>query len=207
MSPTVPFELFDRIEHPIFVTDRAGRLEYWNRAALALFASDASSLGERPCWEIARFRTPGGEALCGPDCPVHRWIRDSTLPDPILVLRRAPGECSFGMELLVFGISSRGPKRHAVLHLLKPSRSRRVRAATLASETIARRIDRLTQREREVLESLASGLTTMQIAEALFLSPATVRNHVRNLLAKLEVHHRIEAVLAWIVFGTSTNRE
>jgi DNA-binding NarL/FixJ family response regulator len=52
----------------------------------------------------------------------------------------------------------------------------------------------LTAREREVLKLLASGTGTGQIASGLHLSPHTVRNHVRNIFAKLDVHSRVEAV-------------
>jgi DNA-binding NarL/FixJ family response regulator len=53
----------------------------------------------------------------------------------------------------------------------------------------------LTEREREVLELLARGLDNRGIARTLFLSDKTVRNHVSNTLAKLEVSNRSEAVL------------
>ena len=52
----------------------------------------------------------------------------------------------------------------------------------------------LTPREREVLELLADGASTQAIAERLYLSSNTVRNHVQKILAKLGVHSRLEAV-------------
>ena len=56
------------------------------------------------------------------------------------------------------------------------------------------RLDMLTAREREVLHLLTEGLDGTAIAEQLFLSPATVRNHIQHILTKLEVHSRAEAV-------------
>ena len=53
----------------------------------------------------------------------------------------------------------------------------------------------LTDREREVLDLLARGLDNRRIARELVLSDKTVRNHVSNVLAKLEVDDRAEAVL------------
>jgi DNA-binding NarL/FixJ family response regulator len=52
----------------------------------------------------------------------------------------------------------------------------------------------LTDREREVLTLLAQGLRTRDIAEYLSISPSTARNHVQNVLHKLNVHSRLEAV-------------
>jgi DNA-binding CsgD family transcriptional regulator len=52
----------------------------------------------------------------------------------------------------------------------------------------------MTGREREVLRLLASGGSTQAIATKLAISPATVRNHINKILAKLGVHSRLEAV-------------
>jgi DNA-binding NarL/FixJ family response regulator len=52
----------------------------------------------------------------------------------------------------------------------------------------------LTGREREVLELCAEGLSNQQIADRLFLSVHTVRNHVQNILDKLGAHSKLEAV-------------
>ena len=51
----------------------------------------------------------------------------------------------------------------------------------------------LTDREREVLSLVAEGLTNPAIAERLFVSPKTVRNHVSNILMKLQVEGRSDA--------------
>lgn len=52
----------------------------------------------------------------------------------------------------------------------------------------------LTEREREVLDLVARGLENRRIARELFLSDKTVRNHVSNILAKLGVANRSEAI-------------
>lgn len=52
----------------------------------------------------------------------------------------------------------------------------------------------LTEREREVLGLLADGLTNAAIAERLFVSVHTVRNHIANLSAKLGAHSKLEAL-------------
>lgn len=52
----------------------------------------------------------------------------------------------------------------------------------------------LTQREREVLNSLGEGNNYQQIADALYISVDTVRHHIRNIYKKLHVHSQSEAV-------------
>jgi len=52
----------------------------------------------------------------------------------------------------------------------------------------------VSDREHDVLERLAQGLSTAQMADALGISQTTVRNHVQRVLAKLGAHSRLEAV-------------
>jgi DNA-binding NarL/FixJ family response regulator len=54
---------------------------------------------------------------------------------------------------------------------------------------------RLTERELEVLRLVAKGLNNRDIAKQLFISENTVKNHVRNILEKLQLHSRMEAVM------------
>ena len=53
---------------------------------------------------------------------------------------------------------------------------------------------RLTPRQLEILELIASGLSTMDVATQLTLSPETVRNHLRNAFRELRAHNRVEAI-------------
>jgi DNA-binding NarL/FixJ family response regulator len=65
----------------------------------------------------------------------------------------------------------------------------------------------LTGRECEILAALADGATTAEIADGLEISPATVQSHVRNILAKLGVHSKVEAVgAAWRAGLTVSSR-
>jgi len=54
---------------------------------------------------------------------------------------------------------------------------------------------RLTEREMEVLKLVAKGLNNRDIAKQLFISENTVKNHIRNILEKLQLHSRMEAVV------------
>ncbi|GAA0401312.1 response regulator transcription factor [Microbispora corallina] len=75
-----------------------------------------------------------------------------------------------------------------------PATGSRVLAALSAPAVRPRPLPELTDREVEVLDLLAAGLTNHAIAQRLFLSEKTVRNHVSNIFAKLGVSDRAAAV-------------
>ncbi len=55
-------------------------------------------------------------------------------------------------------------------------------------------IEPLTPRELEVLRALTEGLSTPEICERLYIAPNTLRTHVQNIMGKLRVHSKLEAV-------------
>ena len=69
-----------------------------------------------------------------------------------------------------------------------------VLAGVLASSEATSRIPKITQREREVLRLLADGLGNDEIGRRLYISPETVRTHVRKAMDKLDADTRTQAV-------------
>jgi DNA-binding NarL/FixJ family response regulator len=82
--------------------------------------------------------------------------------------------------------------------LLSPSVTRRVidrMAAQPLPAVPGARLDVLTPREQEVLESMARGLSNREIAEAFFIEESTVKTHVKRILMKLGLRDRVQAVI------------
>ncbi|MGH2828672.1 MAG: response regulator transcription factor [Actinomycetota bacterium] len=82
--------------------------------------------------------------------------------------------------------------------LLAPSITRRLIAQfaeRLAPPEPSQELERLTDREAEVLRFMAKGLSNSEIGDALYLSPTTIKSHVAGVLAKLGLRDRTQAVV------------
>jgi DNA-binding NarL/FixJ family response regulator len=91
---------------------------------------------------------------------------------------------------------------HGGQSLINPSMAAKLLAefAALARREESEQVEqvpapRLTEREIEVLKLVARGMNNRDIAKELFISENTVKNHVRNILEKLQIHSRMEAVM------------
>jgi DNA-binding NarL/FixJ family response regulator len=98
------------------------------------------------------------------------------------------GEIVTAIRRLSAGETLFSPGEIVELLRLAGRQRERTREAQLA-------LDRLTRREHEVLQALAAGLTDKEIARRLHISAETVRTHMVNLLAKLGVESRLQAVV------------
>jgi DNA-binding NarL/FixJ family response regulator len=63
------------------------------------------------------------------------------------------------------------------------------------------RVGRLTPRQLEILQLVAEGMSTKEVAERLHMSPLTLRTHIQNVLTRLAVHTKLEAVAMAIKHG------
>lgn len=92
--------------------------------------------------------------------------------------------------------------------LLAPKITRRLVEQFVAQQPLDRAprpgLDTLTEREREVLEAVARGLSNAEIAEQLFMSHATAKIHVSRLLTKLDARDRAQLVVAAYEAGVVT---
>jgi NarL family two-component system response regulator LiaR len=76
-----------------------------------------------------------------------------------------------------------------------------------ANRVVANSDDGLTEREREVLQLIADGKNNREIAEKLVISEKTVKTHVSNILAKLNLDDRTQAAIYALRRGNSTDKK
>lgn len=194
---------FDRSAHPMLLSDDQRRWVTGNAAACDLLGVTAEEIpwrsiddytppGERSRleqqWEafLANGAAEGWYELYVPGrgaVPVEFSTTANVLPARHLSLFISPDGTSIGQ-------TDAAPQEATWPHWVVPERCERLE---------------LTEREREVLTLVASGLQTADIAERLFLSSETVKSHVQNAMRKLGSRTRAHAVAIGLVTGEITS--
>jgi PAS domain S-box-containing protein len=197
-------EVLSRTADGMVAIDTDGRVLGWNAAAEALFGYPAEDVIGRPCNEVLGFEDSCSNAVCDAACSLHGLPRSegSWVVPTREVLARAESGRRLWLSLTTVLVPSAADERCSRIHLMRevgitPELELAILerlAQPKRGEVDASVIDQLTLREREVLRLLADGLGTKEIADRLFVSSATARNHVQHILIKLDVHSRLEAV-------------
>lgn len=197
-------EVLGRTSDAMIAIDPELNVIGWNEAATLLLGYSAEQALGTACHEILSWRDRCGDSVCGESCQsIKIGKADEIIPTREVLGRSATGKTLWlSASTIVPPLALRSQCR--VIHLVRevslPPELERViverlqilSPAALTSENSA--LEVLTPREREVLEHMTEGLGGAAIAEKLFISPATVRNHIQHILTKLGVHSRAEAV-------------
>jgi DNA-binding CsgD family transcriptional regulator len=179
-----------------FAVDRRGVVVSWNRGAEKIFGIERRNAIGTECWDLLKGKDLFGNRYCSRQCPLRDMMtRGEELHSLRLWLVTEPaGFRSFSVHnLQVF--EERGDK--LLLHICEPvldgDQASPIREGFPGYPPLEENVS-LTRREQEVLELLAEGLSTKKIASKLFISKATVRNHIQHLMQKLNAHNRVEAI-------------
>lgn len=184
---------------PVVAVDEHASISGCNAATRRLLGFGHDTGAGRRCFELMRLQDERGRSFCSARCPVT----DALCQRHFFTFHRvAWTDPSRGMLLpLVLLSVPLGPPREGrrppLFHLLAP-RVDPVAVTTGRAHGTTSLHEPLSLREQDVLRLLADGHGTEAIAEALFISPVTVRNHVQHILAKLHVHRRLDAVMLWL---------
>lgn len=197
-----------------FAIDNADRIVFWNHECEKLLGYPAQQVLGRHCFDVMGGRDVNGNVYCYRNCPVaHQARSEEKEEDPVRPFVLMVKDSSGRTKRIVASLFAVPAVRHelsTVVHVLREEElketelERELAEATveaidprwplLAKETPAADTE-LTLREKEILRCLAEGLPTPAIARKLFISPVTVRNHIQNILQKLEVHTKLAAVV------------
>jgi PAS domain S-box-containing protein len=197
------FESLELSPDPVFITDRHHRIVFWNLSAERLLGFDADEAGGMSCDALLEGCDVHGNRYCTETCPVTQMAaRGETVRAFGLRLRSKDGPI-LSTDVSILHFAGDSPDGFFLAHILKPSLDRTPAAADGAPprsplaavrESPDARARKLTPREVDVLGMLAAGHPTADIATRLHISNLTARNHVQNILDKLEVHSKAEAV-------------
>jgi DNA-binding CsgD family transcriptional regulator len=199
-------EIVFKTSEAAYAVNRNGRIVAWNRAAENVFGyKDSEALGCR-CWELLCGEDPFGNRYCCQGCPVLNLAFDNHSVNCFNIKFKTAS-----MEMKDFAVSALLLSSEAgvdlMVHLcraehgtnhkpLNGNGNRYVNGTGTIRQRPARQQRRgnLTRREQEVLELMAEGNDTNEIASTLSISTHTVRNHVQNVLFKLQVNSRLKAI-------------
>jgi PAS domain S-box-containing protein len=197
-----------------FVIDDRHRIIFWNQAAEELLGYTAQDVIGRPCYEIMGGRDEQSRTLCQRFCRVAiQAERGDTLPNrDVLVRTRAGERCWLNVTTFAYASDDKSIGQ-VIVHLFRDVTEQKnyqrfadnVMAAseqlqrnggyqTISSAPMMPQGNGLTAREQQVLGLMSQGLGTGEMAGSMTISPSTVRNHVQNILDKLGVHSRLEAL-------------
>jgi len=211
VTPTETLERISRSGQAVFAIDSADRIILWNGKCEKVLGRKSRDVLGKKCYEVLAGRDVHGNIYCYRNCPVAFQARERP-SDPVQKFSLAVELGKSGpkwFEISLFAIPSYHPALSTVVHVVRESRKkpsaleRNLAAQTkppAATEPLWPMTARggplaeLTGREREILRGLSEGLSTAALAKKLSIAPVTVRNHVQNILQKLDVHTKLAAV-------------
>jgi PAS domain S-box-containing protein len=202
------FDALSRSPDPVFITDRHNRIVSWNASVERLLGFTAEEALGMSCASTLEGCDSHGNRYCSDDCPITQLaLRNETVKNFELRLRAKGGHLVVAdVSVLHFAVPA--PELFFLAHIIHPSARQHPQGLTVEPEHTTpprptlltvrgsedARARKLTGREVEVLGMLAAGNPTAEIGARLHISTLTARNHIQNILDKLEVHSKTEAV-------------
>ncbi len=203
----------------VFVVDATQHVIRWNKGAERILGFAETDILSRPCFDIVAGRLRPDKPWCQPDCKVHKCALAHTAMENFdLLTRKKSGE---NVWINVSIISPRNECQPITAHVIRDvTREKQAgeaieqflaalglyrmtherpdakghKASAAARTPALSAQDVLSSREREVLTLLAEGFSTKTVSQRLGISHYTARNHIQNILNKLDLHSKAQAV-------------
>lgn len=171
--------VFERSSNPVALLDESRTIVQLNDAAAELFGGDRELLVGRSMADSVRPSERAQSAL-----EWEEFLRTGEYSGRREVIRADGSSVKVDFAARIAGVD--GERRAIYVAMLDPEQDGPQAGAPAELP--------LTAREREVVMLIALGRDTTEIAAELHVSPETVRSHVRNAMAKLDVHTRAQLV-------------
>jgi PAS domain S-box-containing protein len=206
----------------VYIVDSNKHIVRWNKGAERILKYPETDVLHHDCYRVISGRTSPEKPLCGQNCKIHAGaLKGSPQKNFDLLTQTNEGEVVWLNVTIISAPSADDP---FVAHIFRDvTREKRTALALdqfladLGSHSPAPKqnfaerpavrnfaagqvpaVDRpsvtLSGREIEVLTLLAEGLSTKALAQKLEISHFTARNHIQNILVKLELHSKAQAV-------------
>jgi DNA-binding CsgD family transcriptional regulator len=200
-------EVLARSSAAAFAIDRSEKIIYWNEGAERILGWSADEMLGKLCFEALDGHDPFGNLYCTAQCPIVVAATKGEAPEPYLMQVRDREKGVRTIRVRAVPLPEPGEAFRCLMHLIEPQDG--LDAAALVAQLKAAAsgtahskpapdpilsVNPLTPREREIVLLLSNGYAALNIAAKLNLSHATVRNHIQNVLRKLEVHSQVEAI-------------
>jgi PAS domain S-box-containing protein len=214
------FETLCNTGDGVFIVNEDKHIVRWNKGAERILRFSESEVLRQECFRIVDGKVSPEKAHCNPNCAIHNNAMTGACQNNFDLLTQAKdGE---PVWLNISFIASPNPNEHFLAHILRDiTREKKAEfalnqfLADLSPQSLIRKekgkanlkdmpIGRnspldipstaLSDREIEVLTLLAEGLPTKGLAQKLNISHFTARNHIQNILVKLELHSKAQAV-------------
>jgi PAS domain S-box-containing protein len=192
-------EALARAADGAFAIGPDGTIVRWNRAAEKMLGYSARETLGRLCCDLFVGHDDSGNRLCYQGCHVMSLVK---MGDPVQsfdMRTRTKAGRPIWVNLSTLTVPAGQAGGPLTVHLFRDVTATKellalVRERLAGPASVAPTGDVLTRRELEILRLIATGVSTKAAAVKLHVSPATVRNHVQNILGKLGAHSRLEAV-------------
>ena len=214
---TEMLDVLTQSDTPALATDIGGHIVFWNRAAEKLLGRPTSQVLGRRCYDVLGGKDVFGNRFCHENCSVLSMSRKGESVQGFEIVLGGSPKPEQSINVTILKMPGSRPELFTLVHLLQPV-DRGARLTRALERLGAQRLGAagarpdgwepvaapgpvslpkappLTDREKEILRWVAAGLQNKEIAHKLGISLATVRNHIHNILEKLDVHSKLEAV-------------
>jgi DNA-binding CsgD family transcriptional regulator len=203
-------DLVHRSLDAMFAIDGKQRVTVWNQACEDLTGISAIQAIGSLCHEILQGHEPSGRVFCGANCPLNQLAKGGPPPSNFAMRIAGNGGGKIQVNVGTLLMPSPDNREWMVVHVMRRGHCKSSAGffdrddpgkdsfdeehLKQMDEHASRGLCLLSERERQILRLLTHGQSTDAISGHLHISMTTVRNHIQRLMAKMNVHSRIEAV-------------